>query len=169
MKTSPENNECPRRHSFCENLLQCLGEIWRDLQAHSAWKYEDFPPSQLLEKSEVHRYPIHQDELLRADWFWSRRPRRLSAVCWVLWFVVALGLPLWLFVVPWIGVPLLTIAVVIAQPGGCADCPLAPSVRIKYRSTHSHFRQRQEYSRRGCFQLTRVPENFNRPFRYAEI
>jgi hypothetical protein len=73
------------------------------------------PPSQLLEKSELHWYPTHQDELARADWFWSRRPHRLSAVCWVLWFLVALGLPLWLFVVPWIGVPLLTIAVVIAS------------------------------------------------------
>ena len=115
MKTSRKNNQCPNRHSFCENLLQCLGEFWRDLQEHSAWKYEDFPPSQVLEKSEVHQYQTHQDELARADWFWSRRPRCLSAVCWVLWFVVALGLPLWLFVVPWIGVPLLMIAVVIAS------------------------------------------------------
>jgi hypothetical protein len=115
MKTSRKNNECPNRHSFCENLRQCLGEFWRDLQEHSAWKYEDLPPSQLLEKSELHRYPTHQDELARADWFWSRRPHRLSAVCFVLWFIVALGLPLWLFVFPWIGVPLLMIAVVVAS------------------------------------------------------
>jgi hypothetical protein len=114
MKTSRKNNECPDRHSFCQNLWQGLGEFWRDLREHSAWKYEDFPPSQLLEKSELHRYPTHQDELARADWFWSRRPRRLSTLCWVLWFVAALGLPLWLFVFPWIGVPLLMIAVVIA-------------------------------------------------------
>jgi len=115
MKTSPKNNECPSRHYFWENLRQCLSEFWRDLQEHSAWKYEDLPPSELLEKSELHWYPTHEDELARADWFWSRRPRRLSAVCWVVWFIVALGLPLWLFVVPWIGVPLLTIAVVIAS------------------------------------------------------
>jgi hypothetical protein len=36
-------------------------------------------------------------------------------VCWVLWIVAALGLPIWLFVVPRIGVPLLMIAVVIAN------------------------------------------------------
>jgi hypothetical protein len=115
MKTSRKNNECPNRHSFCQIPLQCLGEFWRDLQEHSGWKYEDLPPSQLLEKSEPHRYPTHQDELARADWFWSRRPHRLSAVCFVLWFIVALGLPLWLFVCPWIGVPLLVIAVVVAS------------------------------------------------------
>ena len=43
MKTSRKNNECPDRHSFCENLWQCLGEFWQDLREHSAWKYEDFP------------------------------------------------------------------------------------------------------------------------------
>jgi hypothetical protein len=115
MKTSRKNNECPDRHSFCENLWQCLGEFWQDLREHSAWRYEDSPPSQLLENSELHRYPTHQDELVRADWFWSRRPRRLSTFSWVLWFVVALGLPLWLFVFPWIGVPLIVIAVVVAS------------------------------------------------------
>jgi hypothetical protein len=115
MKTSRKNNECRNGHSFWENLWQCLSEFWRDLREQSAWKYKDFPPSQLLEESELHRYPTHQDELARADWFWSRRPHRLSAVCWVLWFVVALGLPLWLFVIPWIGVPLLMIAVVVAS------------------------------------------------------
>ena len=114
MKTSRKNKECPNRHSFCENLRQCLGEFWRDLREHSAWRYEDLPPGQLLEKSEPHLYPTHQDELARADWFWSRRPHRLSTISWVLWFFVALGLPLWLFVFPWIGVPLLVLAVVIA-------------------------------------------------------
>lgn len=114
MKTSRKKNECPNRHSFRQNFWQDLGEFWRDLREHSAWKYEEFPPSQLLEKSELHRHPTHQDELARADWFWSRRPRRLSTLSWVLWFVAALGLPLWLFVFPWIGVPLLMIAAVIA-------------------------------------------------------
>src|ERR1700726_1544678 len=74
MKTSRKNNnECANRRFFWENLLQCLGGFWRDLQEQSAWKYEDFPPSELLEKSELHRYPTQQDELARADWFWSRR------------------------------------------------------------------------------------------------
>jgi hypothetical protein len=114
MKTSRKNNECPNRRSFRQSFWQGLGEFWRDLREHSAWKYEEFPPSQLLEKSELPRYPTHQDELARADWFWSRRPRRLSTLSWVLWFVGALGLPLWLFVFPWIGVPLLIIATVIA-------------------------------------------------------
>lgn len=114
MKTSRQNSKRPNRPSFRENLRQCFGKFWRDLQEHSAWKYEEFPPPQLLEKSELHGYPAHQDELARADWFWSRRPHRLSAVSWILWFVVALGLPLWLFVFPWIGVPLIVTAVVIA-------------------------------------------------------
>jgi hypothetical protein len=114
MKTSRKNNERPNRPSFRENLRQSFGKFWRDLQEHSAWKYEEFPPTQILEKSELHGYPAHQDELARADWFWSRRPHRLSAVSWILWFVVALGLPLWLFVFPWIGVPIIVIAVVIA-------------------------------------------------------
>jgi hypothetical protein len=115
MKTSRKNNECSNRRSFYENLRQSLSEFCRDLQEHSTWKYEDSPPFQLLVKSELHKYSTHPDELARADWFWSRRPRRLSTVCWILWVSVALGLPIWLFVFPCIGVPLLIIAVVIAN------------------------------------------------------
>jgi hypothetical protein len=61
------------------------------------------------------RHPTHNDELARANWFWSRRPRLLPAASYTVWLVVVLGLPFWLFVAPLIGVPLLIIAAVIVN------------------------------------------------------
>ena len=58
---------------------------------------------------------IDNDELARANWFWRRRPRLLPVVSSIVWLIVALGLPLWLFVVPVIGVPLLIVAPVIVN------------------------------------------------------
>ena len=84
----------------------------RYLQDDPHWKYEQLSPVQLLEKSEL-RNPTDNDELARANWFWSRRPRLLPAASYTVWLVVTLGLPFWLCVVPLIGVPLLIGAGVI--------------------------------------------------------
>jgi hypothetical protein len=77
--------------------------------------YRELSPAQLLEKLKLHRYPIDHDELARANWFWNRRPRFLQAASGMVWLIVALGLPLWLFIVPAIGVPLLIIAAVLVN------------------------------------------------------
>jgi len=115
MNTSRTNNQYNNSRAFWASFRDFWGQFWRDLQEHSDWKYEDLPPVLLLEKSKLHRDPTNHDELARADWFWGRRPRLHSTACWILWFLVAFGLPLWLFYIPWIGVPLIVVAVIVGN------------------------------------------------------
>jgi len=115
MNESGKNNQCISNHSFWEKLGKRLGEVWQDLQDDAHWKYEQLSPVQLLEKSKLHSYPPDNDELARANWFWSRRPRLFPVASCIAWLIVALGLPFWLFIVPSIGVPLLIIAAVIVD------------------------------------------------------
>jgi hypothetical protein len=119
------NKRGRNNHSFWKKLgfSKRLSEFWQDLQDDPHWKYEQLSPVQLLEKSELHRYPMPNDELARANWFWSRRPRLLPIAGCIAWLIVALGLPFWLFIVPAIGVPLLIIAAVIV------DTEIVQSVR----------------------------------------
>ena len=93
-------------------LGQALSEVWRDLRADPKWKYEQLTPIQLLEKSELRIRLPDSDELVRATWFWSRRPRLLSVASSILWITVTLGLPFWLRI-PSIGVPLTILAAVV--------------------------------------------------------
>jgi hypothetical protein len=115
MNKSFKNNQYISSHSLGEKLSfgKRLREAWQDLQDDPHWKYEKLSPVQLLEKSEFHRHPTDNDELARANWFWSRRPRFLQAASCTVWFILALGLPFWLLIVPSIGVPLLIIVAVI--------------------------------------------------------
>jgi hypothetical protein len=98
---------CPR----C-GLGKALSEVWRDLRADPKWKYEQLTPIQLLEKSELRIHLPDSGELVRATWFWSRRPRLLSVASSILWITVTLGLPFWLRI-PSIGVPLTILAAVV--------------------------------------------------------
>jgi len=52
---------------------------------------------------------------VRANWFWHRRQRFLKAASCVVALIAAPGLPLWLFTVPVIGVPLLIIAAMLVN------------------------------------------------------
>ena len=115
MNKSRKNSRCIRSRSFWEKVRfgKRLGEFWQDLQDHPHWKYEQLSPVQLLEKSELYIYLADNDELARAHWFWSRRPRLLPVASCIIWLIVALGLPFWIFGVPSIGVPLLVMAAVI--------------------------------------------------------
>jgi hypothetical protein len=117
MNRSSKNNECVSSHSLPEKVTfaKRLRDLWQDLQDNSHWKYEQLSPVQLLEKSKLHRNSTDIDELARADWFWSRRPRLLPAASCIVWLIVVLGLPFWLFSIPAIGVPLLIIAAVIVD------------------------------------------------------
>jgi hypothetical protein len=99
------------------NLTKCLVEAWRNLEAEQRWKYDELSPVQLLKKLKLDRYPLNQDELARAEFFWSRRPRLLTATGYVAWLIVALGLPFWVFMVPAIGVPLLVLSAVVVDTG----------------------------------------------------
>jgi hypothetical protein len=103
-------------HSACRTLSYAkrLSEVWQNLQDKPHWRYGLFPPVQLLEESDLN-YIAHNGELARADWFWTRRPRLLQATSFVVWLVVALGLPLWLFILPGIGVRLIILGAVIVN------------------------------------------------------
>jgi hypothetical protein len=93
-------------------LGQALSEVWHDLRADPKWKYEQLTPIQLLERSELRIRLPDSGELVRATWFWSRRPRLLSVAGSILWITVALGLPFWLRI-PSIGVPLIILAAAV--------------------------------------------------------
>ena len=116
MNRSSKNKQCITSHPLSEklSLARCLGEVWQDLQDHPHWKYEELSPVTLLEKSEL-RYAPQSGELARANWFWQRRPRLLRATSCIVWLSVILGLPLWLFIVPAIGVPFMILAALIVD------------------------------------------------------
>jgi hypothetical protein len=97
------------------NLNTRLVNFWRDLEDNQRWKYAELSPVQLLKLFKPDECPADKDELARAEFFWRRRPRFLSAITYVAWLIAALGLPFWLFIVPAIGVPLLILFTVIAN------------------------------------------------------
>jgi hypothetical protein len=109
---------------------QALREVWHDLRADPKWKYEQLTPIQLLDKSELRIRLPDSGELVRATWFWSRRPRLLSVASSLLWITVALGLPFWLRI-PAIGVPLTILAAVVIN----ADLVRSLRWRHQYESS----------------------------------
>jgi len=116
MNESSNNNPRISSSEFLSKKLTFgtrLGAVWQDLQDEPRWKYEQLSPVQLLEKSKLPRNSTDIDELARANWFWSRRPRLLPTTSWIVWLIVVLGLPFWLFSIPAFGVPLLIIAAVL--------------------------------------------------------
>jgi hypothetical protein len=114
MNTSADNAHRITSHFSWQKfaLLKCLGDVWRDLHDDPHWKYERLSPVRALEKSELRRYLMDNDELACANWFWRRRPPLLPVVSSIVWLIVALGLPL---IVPVIGVLLLIVAPVIVN------------------------------------------------------
>lgn len=133
MNRSSKNNECVSSHSLPEKVTfaKRLRDHWQDLQDNSHWKYEQLSPVHILEKSKLHRNSTDIDELARAEWFWSRRPRLLPAASCIVWLILVLGLPFWLLSFLVIGAPLLVIAAVVV------DAEIVRSVRWRgqYEST----------------------------------
>jgi hypothetical protein len=117
MNQSSKNTRRVSSHSLSEKLGfgKRLAEVWQDLQDEQNWKYAELSPAQLLEGLQLLRYSKNNDELARANWFWSRRPRLLTAASYIVWVLVALGLPFWLFIVPSIGVPFIIISAMIVN------------------------------------------------------
>jgi hypothetical protein len=99
------------KFTFSKHLVA----FWRDLEDNQHWKYDELSPAQLLAKLKLDDCPVDKDELARAEFFWSRRPRLLPATGYIVWFILLLGLPYWLFIVPAIGVPLLIISAVLGN------------------------------------------------------
>jgi hypothetical protein len=119
MSEPSKNSQSAHKRFLSEkpHLGKFLGEAWRDLQPGQHWKYEQLSPIKLLQRSKRLTYPPDNDEVRRANWFWSLQPRWHQATSCILWLIVGLGLPLWLFVFPAIGVPLAIIAAAIANTG----------------------------------------------------
>ena len=117
MRNSRKTDRCTVKGSEWEkhSLGKALSEVWQDLQADPKWKYKQLTPVQLLEKSELRIHLTDSSELVRATWFWNRRPRLLSVASSILWITVALGLPFWLFRIPSVGVPLIIVAAVVVN------------------------------------------------------
>jgi hypothetical protein len=80
------------------NFTKHFVGLWHDLEDNQHWKYGELSPVQLLEKLKLNKHPTDKDELARAEFFWSRRPRLLPATGYILWIIAALALPVWLFV-----------------------------------------------------------------------
>lgn len=49
--------------------------IGTDLAVEPVWQYEELPPFLLLQLTPLDLLEVSDSELLRAVWFWSRRPR----------------------------------------------------------------------------------------------
>jgi hypothetical protein len=90
------------RIKFREPLVR----FWRDLHDDQLWKYDELAPVELLEKREVHGKTVSEDELARANWFWTRRPRVFSVVAWISWLIAVMGAWFWV-TFPLVGVPIL--------------------------------------------------------------
>ena len=97
------------------NFTKHLVGFWRDLEDNLHWKYDELSPLPLLEKLKLAECPADKDELARAEFFWSRRPRLLRATGYIVGFILLLGMPFWLFSVPAIGVPFIIISVVVGN------------------------------------------------------
>jgi hypothetical protein len=41
------------------------------------WKFHELPPSALIKSLDLEQAAVDQDELVRAKWFWSGRPKAL--------------------------------------------------------------------------------------------
>jgi hypothetical protein len=92
-----------------------LARVWQDLQNEQKWKYEELSPAQLLERLNLLEHSRENDEFARANWFWGRRPRVLTMASYLVWLIVIVGLPFWLFIVPVIGLPLIVISLMMVN------------------------------------------------------
>ena len=97
------------------NFTKHLRGVLRDLEDNQSWAYDELSPVQLLERLRLDKRQADRDELERAKFFWTQRPRFLRAISWIVWLLVALGLPFWLFVAPAIGLPLFLLAAAVGN------------------------------------------------------
>ena len=115
MKTQRNHRPISGRLSEKSRFTKQLTEFWHDLQDEQHWKYGSSSPVQILERLNLDTWQQNNDELVRTEWFWNRRPRLLRATSYVVWLSAALGLPFWLFIIPAIGIPLLIISAVVVE------------------------------------------------------
>ena len=134
------------KFNFTKHLVGFWRDLERDLEDKLHWKYDELSPLPLLEKLKLAECPADTDELARAEFFWSRRPRLLPAAGYIVWLIVALGLPFWLFTVPAIGLPLLIISAVVVNTGIVQSVRWRRQYELSINRLIRHF-GRSEHSR----------------------
>jgi hypothetical protein len=80
VKTQRNHRPISRRPPEKARFSKHLAEFWHDLQDEQHWKYESSSPVQILEQLDLDTWQQNHDELVRAQWFWNRRPRLLRAI-----------------------------------------------------------------------------------------
>jgi hypothetical protein len=128
-RTNPYTNRDPWPKGI--GFRKRVSKVWHDLRVNQCWKYQELPPIEILEAFAFNCRPSDDDELNRANWFWNRRPFLLSAVSCMLLFAVAFGLPFWIFVLPWLGLPLLATTILTI----CANVAQSVNWRRQYESS----------------------------------
>ena len=71
------------KFNFTNHLVGFWRDLERDLEDNLHWKYDELSPLPLLEKLKLAECPADNDELARAEFFWSRRPRFLPVISYV--------------------------------------------------------------------------------------
>lgn len=84
------------------------------------WNYPDLCPEDLIRSFQLKPDSINQDELLRAGWFWHRRPKVLCANL-ILLFSYILILVCLLYFLPE-SAPILLVWLVVGGTGVMVDC-----------------------------------------------
>jgi hypothetical protein len=113
MKKGECGNNCSCAYSGPRTkCTDYLVRFWNDLYDDQVWRYDELRPVELLERAEIQSQTVPDDELERANWFWRRRPRVLSAVACVCWIMAALAAP-FCVMRPFIGSPLLITSIAL--------------------------------------------------------
>jgi len=83
----------------------------RKINADPVWNCAELCPADLIESFDLTPALTNQDELLRAAWFWNRRPRVQCVNVFILFFYILVFVCL-LYFLPECGAPLLAWMVV---------------------------------------------------------
>jgi hypothetical protein len=99
-------------------------------RADHFWNYPDLCPEDLIRSFHLKPDSVNQGELLRADWFWNRRPKILCANLILLFFYI-LVLVCLLYFLPECA-PALLVWLVAGASGVLVDCVRLDRWRREY-------------------------------------
>jgi hypothetical protein len=116
-RLTPEIRRQPFIYAWLAKLNFCerFSTLYRNIQDVQGWKYREASPLHLLETLNVDRYTVDRDELERAYFFWTRKPRLLKSITRGAWVISAFGLPICLVMSPVIGGLLLVVSLALAN------------------------------------------------------
>lgn len=86
-------------------LFTRLRDFWRDLDTENHWRFPELPPSDILQSLDNDISDVDQDEFVRAQWMWGRRPGFLL-VKTLLAYLIAILIGSVLLLIPGAGIPI---------------------------------------------------------------